>query len=128
MGIPTIGVAKNLLCVDGLDDADVRAQVATAAKGAAVPLIGSSGRVWGAALLTGNARTKPIFVSVGHRVSVDSACMLVRRLCKFRVPEPVRFADIHSREALRTGKLVKIWDESVFGEQGAMNVKRVQQA
>lgn len=115
-GLPTIGVGKNLLCVDGLDDAVVRAKVA--AEGT-VPLVGTSGKVWGTAMLTGNAQTKPIFVSVGNQFGIESATELVRKLCLFRVPEPVRIADIHSREALRTGRLVCVWDESVFGKREA---------
>lgn len=54
------------------------------------------------ALLSGKSGSKrPIFVSVGHRVSLDTATELVRRCCKHRMPEPVRAADLGSREALR---------------------------
>ncbi len=76
-----------------------------------------AGRVWGRAILTGNATAKPVFVTVGHRFGTDSAVRLVRRLCKYRVPEPIRVADLHSREALRTNKLVQVWDETVFGKR-----------
>ena len=44
---------------------------------------------------------KPVYVSVGHRVSLDTAAAVVRALCVFRVPEPVRHADLHSRAFLR---------------------------
>lgn len=113
LDIPTIGVAKNLLRVDGLDDNAIRA--AAAEDPAAVPLIGTSGHVWGSALLTGNASAKPVYISVGHRICIDTATKLVQRFCKFRVPEPIRWADLHSRQALRTGKLVNVWDE-IFNE------------
>lgn len=33
---------------------------------------------------------KPIYVSVGHRISLDSAVMIVKMTCKYRVPEPIR--------------------------------------
>lgn len=33
---------------------------------------------------------KPIFVSVGHRVSLDTAIRIVKMTCKYRVPEPIR--------------------------------------
>lgn len=33
---------------------------------------------------------KPIFISVGHRISLDSAVMIVKVTCKYRVPEPIR--------------------------------------
>ncbi|CAN1217736.1 Endonuclease V [Linum perenne] len=44
---------------------------------------------------------KPIFISVGHRISLETAVKIVKISCKFRVPEPVRQADIRSREHLK---------------------------
>lgn len=58
--------------------------------------------VWGAALrTTGVDDFKPIFVSVGHGLSLDSAVALAHRCCAHRIPEPVRQADLRSREWLR---------------------------
>lgn len=34
--------------------------------------------------------TKPVFVSPGHKISIDSATELVHRCSKYRVPEPIR--------------------------------------
>ena len=121
MDIPTIGVGKNLLHVDSLSDKVVRNNVASSDNGMAL-LVGASGRTWGAAVLTGNSVTKPIFVSVGHRVSLQTSVLLVRRLCKFRVPEPVRMADMHSREALRTGRLVSVCASDVFGSDVSAHI------
>lgn len=112
-GLPTIGVGKTLMCMDGLVEKTVRAQVRNLERGEAMPLVGESGRVWGKALLTGNAINKPVFVSCGHRVSLDTATRLVRSLCNFRVPEPIRLADLHSREALR-GNFVSIPFNNTF--------------
>lgn len=114
LNIPTLGIGKNLLHVDSLDDKTVRENVSKSDNRMSM-LVGASGRTWGAALLTGNSFTKPIFVSVGHRISLQTAVALVRKLCKFRVPEPVRMADMHSREALRTGQLVCVCEKDVFG-------------
>lgn len=37
---------------------------------------------------------KPIFVSVGHRISLDVACRVTMAACRgFRLPEPTRLAD-----------------------------------
>ena len=33
---------------------------------------------------------KPIYVSLGHRISLDSAVEVVKITCKYRVPEPIR--------------------------------------
>nr|KAJ0218992.1 hypothetical protein LSAT_V11C300146580 [Lactuca sativa] len=64
-------------------------------------LIGDSGNTLGAALHSSKGSFKPIFVSIGHRVSLASAVEVVRRTCNYRVPEPIRQADIRSREYLR---------------------------
>jgi endonuclease V len=101
LALPTVGVGKTLMCVDGLLEKGVREGVKRNVRGDAYPLVGSSGRVWGNAVLTGNAVSKPLFVSCGHRVGLDTATRLVKALCTFRVPEPIRLADLHSRQALR---------------------------
>ena len=44
--------------------------------------------------------TKPIYVSAGHKLSLDQAVSIVKELCHYRVPEPIRFADHLSREHL----------------------------
>lgn len=37
-----------------------------------------------------NNSSKPLYVSVGHRVSLGTAVRLVRACCRFRIPEPIR--------------------------------------
>lgn len=82
--VPTIGVAKSRLCgkydESGLQD------------GAAVPLVDKDeqiGWVWNS-----KARCKPLYVSVGHRVSQESALLWVERCMRgYRLPEPTRWAD-----------------------------------
>lgn len=100
-GLPTIGVAKTLMCIDGLVERDVRRDVLSLDRGSFFPVVGQSGKTWAHAILTGNAVSKPLYVSVGHRVSLHTATKIVRALCVYRVPEPIRAADFHSREALR---------------------------
>ncbi|KAG6546256.1 hypothetical protein Mapa_012295 [Marchantia paleacea] len=101
--IPTIGVGKNLFHVDGLSDAEVRLEASKSDlhAGETVPLIGNSGRVWGAAMRSHEGCKKPIFISSGHRISLETAIDVVKRCCRHRVPEPVRQADMRSRERLR---------------------------
>lgn len=36
---------------------------------------------------------KPIYVSIGHRVSLNTAIKIVKITCKYRVPEPIRQVD-----------------------------------
>ncbi|XP_010314807.1 endonuclease V isoform X2 [Solanum lycopersicum] len=56
------------------------------------------------AMRSSEGSLKPIFISVGHRISLASAIAIVRMTCKFRVPEPIRQADIRSRERLRNNQ------------------------
>lgn len=103
--LPTIGVGKTVHHVDGISRDVVRAEseARCAARGDAVDLVGASGRVWGAALRTTDVQPfKPILVSVGHGFSLPTAVDLVRRCSTSRIPEPVRQADLRSREWLRT--------------------------
>jgi deoxyribonuclease V len=45
---------------------------------------------------------KPVFVSVGHRADLGTACELTLRLApRHRLPETTRHADHLSREVLR---------------------------
>ncbi|RHZ61727.1 hypothetical protein Glove_346g34 [Diversispora epigaea] len=64
-------------------------------------LQGDSGIIWGAAVRSLESTTNPIYVSVGHRVCLETALRLVLKCCHFRIPEPTRQADIRSREFIR---------------------------
>ncbi|MEU4546332.1 deoxyribonuclease V [Nonomuraea dietziae] len=87
-GLPTIGVAKTAF-VGRHDDPP-------AARGSWSPIL-LDGDVVGRALRTREG-VKPVFVSQGHRVSLDNACAHVLRLAPdFRLPEPIRAADRLSR-------------------------------
>ncbi|KAF5775099.1 putative deoxyribonuclease V [Helianthus annuus] len=101
--LPTIGVGKNLHHVDGLTNSRVREllEAEDNFNVGFIPLVGDSGNTLGAALHSSKGSFKPIFVSVGHRVSLASAVEIVKRTCKYRVPEPIRQADIRSRDYLR---------------------------
>ncbi|XP_022731300.1 endonuclease V isoform X6 [Durio zibethinus] len=101
--IPTIGIGKNLHHIDGLTQSGVRKLLEAEENRAndVITLRGSSGFIWGAAMRSTQGSLKPVFVSIGHRVSLDTAIKIVNMTCKFRVPEPIRQADIRSREHLR---------------------------
>ncbi len=49
------------------------------------------GRVIGAVVRTKDS-TAPLFISVGHRISLETAVNLVLETAKFRIPEPTRLA------------------------------------
>ncbi|XP_051491143.1 endonuclease V [Apus apus] len=101
--IPCIGVAKNLLHVDGLAKDELhKEQIRSLQReGDSFPLMGTSGRVLGMALRSHSKSSRPLYVSVGHKVSLGTAVRLLRSCCRFRIPEPIRQADMRSREYIR---------------------------
>ena len=89
---PTIGCAKSLL-VGEHDEPGKRV-------GSTAPLLLGGERL-GVVLRT-RQRVKPIYVTVGHRVSLDSAVRLVRQCVDgFRIPKPTREADHYVRDLRR---------------------------
>ncbi len=82
--VPTIGVAKSLLVGKFENLGEERGSVA--------PLIHKNEQI-GVALRTKN-KVQPLFVSVGHRVSLEMATELVLQCTpKYRLPETTRLAD-----------------------------------
>ncbi|CAN8326730.1 unnamed protein product [Cochlearia groenlandica] len=105
--LPTIGVGKNLHHVDGLNQSEVRRslQLKENMGEQIITLVGNSGFTWGVGLRPTLSSLKPVYVSVGHRISLDSAVKIVQTTCKYRVPEPIRQADIRSRAYLQKHQL-----------------------
>jgi deoxyribonuclease V len=89
---PTIGCAKSILVGEALEPG-VRA-------GSTAPLVDKNETV-GTVLRTRD-RVKPIYVTTGHRVSLESAVRIVRQcLDGFRIPKPTREADHFVRDLRR---------------------------
>ncbi|MGW7364730.1 endonuclease V [Streptomyces sp. NPDC054841] len=92
-GLPVIGVAKNPFTFSYDPPGDNRGDTA--------PLRADDGEEVGRAVRT-QTGIKPVFVSVGHRVSLDNACAHALALSPdFRLPESTRRADALCRRALR---------------------------
>lgn len=104
--IPTIGVAKNLYQMNELgiqrDEDHAKSIAALEHSGDSFPIKVANGEELGLALKTCSSSTKPVFVSIGHKIDLLTAKNQVLRCSKFRVPEPIRQADIRSREFLRS--------------------------
>ncbi|RLM59486.1 endonuclease V [Halobellus sp. Atlit-31R] len=104
LDVPSVGVAKGLLC--GTPEADVDRRPA----GWRTPILADSdvvnappGTVIGHALQSRQYDSRPIinplYVSPGHRVGVGTATDLVERLCAgYKLPEPTRLADAYADE------------------------------
>lgn len=91
MGIPTIGCAKSILVGNQGD--------LTLEMGSRAYLFDERQDILGMAVRT-RAGVKPVYVSSGHLIDLESAGRIILRCCRgFRLPEPVRMA--HKMAALR---------------------------
>ncbi len=79
---PTLGVAKTLLC----------GEILPKKEGDRYSFVVLNGKVVGAAVTT-RLGVKPVFVSVGHKISLETAIGMVLETSKLRIPEPIRLAD-----------------------------------
>ncbi|WP_376693832.1 deoxyribonuclease V [Wenzhouxiangella sp. EGI_FJ10409] len=83
-GLATIGVGKSRLCGQHEDPGSDKGSVVDLVDGDKV-----IGRV-----LRSRDRVRPLYISVGHRVSLDTAVELVLACTpRYRLPEPIRHAD-----------------------------------
>ena len=82
---PTIGCAKSRLCGSH--------QIPPQEAGGYAELVDGE-EIIGAALRT-KAGTKPVYVSIGHRVDLQASIYWVMRCCRgYRLPEPTRLAHL----------------------------------
>jgi endonuclease V len=97
--IPTIGVGKTLLFIDGLnnsimDDFLIKCKN----KGDYIELIGkTTNNIYGAAVKSSENSKKPIYISIGHKISLKTAVEIIIQTCKYKLPEPIRNSDIKSK-------------------------------
>jgi deoxyribonuclease V len=84
LDIPTIGVAKTLLCG--------KTEIIPKKQGDFSRIIYKK-RMIGFCLKS-SKNAKPIFVSPGHKISFESSLKVVQGFCRYRIPEPIRMADI----------------------------------
>jgi deoxyribonuclease V len=87
LDVPTVGVAKSLL-VGRVEE-----------NGSEDSPISVDGEVLGVRLTLPNNR--PLYISVGHRVSLKTAVEIVRKVTKDKARDPLRIADRLSKEQRR---------------------------
>ena len=106
LGVPTMGVAKSLISAQGItQDLNHNNKKKTlSGAGDSFDLVADSGEVLGKCLQVHDKASNPVYVSIGHMISLDSAVWLTLECSKYRIPEPVRMADLESREYIRQEK------------------------
>jgi len=93
LGKPSVGVAKSLLC----------GQVRSEGKEGWSPVL-DKGEIVGAALRTKESR-RPIYVSIGHMVSLERAIGIAEHCTRSgRLPEPIRVAHMVATEEMKKRK------------------------
>ena len=100
-GMPTVGVGKTLLkhsCT--MSETEVKDHLWHTTQVMA-ELHNAAGRVVGCAVKRNLQARQPVYVSVGHKVSLGRACNIVYRCCLHRIPEPIRQADMLARALAR---------------------------
>lgn len=105
LDLPTIGIAKHPLTGSPMPSKRTEMD--------AIP-VEIGGRVRGYAWRAPGA-SRALYVSVGHRITLDAALMLARRATIRRYPEPLRIADRMSKE----GKAKKNGERSASGQTAA---------
>ncbi len=126
--IPTIGCGKTVFSVDGIDKKGVRnASKGLSKAGDYINLKGNSGATWGAALKCTNNSSVPLIINIGHKISLNTAIEVVKSTTKFRVPEPVRLADLKSRVIIKEYERrndtfdIDIWLQGNFKDNSQSN-------
>jgi deoxyribonuclease V len=111
LDLPSVGVAKSLLCgtperpVDRLAEGD-RVQIRAdnrMAKQSPVAVGEPVGHAYQSRQYPNSNRINPLYVSPGHRVSNRTAVTLVERCGgPYKLPEPTRLADAYAEEVKQT--------------------------
>jgi len=103
--IPTIGCAKTVFALkdEGITDSYVQDMYNKKMKkfGDSFALIGYSDKKYGYALRSTDEYDYPIIVSIGHKVSNETALEVVKMCCYYKEPEPIRLADLITRRLIK---------------------------
>lgn len=113
--IATIGCSKTVFSVDGItkDQVKLLSKENLKKKGDSFKLIGYSGKHWGYALKT-SENEDPLIISMGNKISNETSLKIVKKVCKKRIPEPIRLADLLTRRLINArrkyGRNNNIWN------------------
>ncbi|EDR25041.1 endonuclease V, putative [Entamoeba dispar SAW760] len=104
--IPSIGVAKTVLCDDGIGKKEINIVTSQIKAGESTIISTSSGEVLCGVIRSRGGSINPIVVSCGHKVSLSTAVNICKECCLHKIPEPIRLADLISRNLLRNEGLL----------------------
>ena len=111
LNTPTIGCAKSLLC-GSYEEPDEK-------PGSYTEII-DGGETIGAALRT-KSGVRPVFVSIGHKIDLQSAIYWVLECCRgYRLPEPTRLAHLAAGGSLKPEKDI-IASKGGLSKEGLLN-------
>ncbi|MDF9746888.1 endonuclease V [Natrinema salsiterrestre] len=106
--VPSVGVAKSLLCGTPVEDTDGLPAGTTIGIESNARVDAPDGTLLGYAVQTRqydspNRYINPLYVSPGHRVGPETAADIVLELASsYKLPEPVRLADQYADEAKKS--------------------------
>ena len=107
LNIPTIGISKSFLKLDGLDENEFIIKVDESCN-FELPVITTDRGQVASALYTGKSKHPRCFVSVGHGISLPTAIEIVKKCSITEISEPIRQADLISRDYIRKhGSFIK---------------------
>ena len=104
LDIPTIGCAKSRL----LGEFNIPDE-----KKGSFSYLYDKGEIIGAVLRTKDD-TYPVFVSIGHKVSLDTAIKLILEMAVTRIPEPTKIADREVKKFTNKIRDLKLEQETLF--------------
>jgi len=99
----TIGCSKSLFSIDGItrDSVNELAKNYLKKKGDSKELIGYSGRQWGYILKSSDEDEGYLVISMGNKISNQTSLKIVKKMCKKKLPEPIRLADLITRRLIK---------------------------
>ena len=99
-GIPCFGVSKNVLLADGIGREQIEQLLTEKAPGENeyFEVIGDSGDILGLAYNVTGFIKNAVYISVGHKITLPTALKIFESVTKYRNCEPIRQADLLSRE------------------------------
>lgn len=101
--IPTIGCSKNPYLLKDVDFSNLKKNFREKTKKAGdyLNIITDKNEIVGCAYKATDEVINPIYISPGHKIDLETSIEVIKRCCKYRIPEPVRLADTLSRKYIR---------------------------